>query len=257
MLPPATTRSLTEKRRSRPVRVAYALKDWIVERGLNPDDRLPSEPELIARFGMSKGTIREAIRLLEAQGLVKTRTGPGGGAFVNAPSESRTQALLSNYFYFRDLSIEDIYQLRRVLEPELAADLAGKLSEHDLQRLEATMNQFDAPACNAEEERLQHIASLEFHKVLGEFTDNAMLGFAVRFLANVLIELTVYRRLFNPPNPEIYELGQTCQGQLIDALREGDAHKAREVSAYHMGKAQNLMQKQEAIVQSRFMSDGD
>jgi len=236
------------------MQVAEAIKDWIVEQGLQPDDRLPSESDLIARFGMSKSTIREAIRLLEAQGLVKTRTGPGGGAFVNAPSELRTQALLSNYFYFKNLSIADIYQLRRALEPELAADLAGKLSEQDLERLEATMNRFDAPARDAEEERLQHIASLEFHKVLGELTGNAMLGFMVRFLANVLTELTVQRRLFDPPNPEIQMLGQTRHRQLIDALRDGDAQLAANVLAEHMEAAQALMEKQEVIVQRRFMT---
>ena len=51
-------------RRSRPVRVAEAIKEWVVEKGLAPGDRLPGEAELIARFAMSKGTIREAMRLL-------------------------------------------------------------------------------------------------------------------------------------------------------------------------------------------------
>ena len=56
-------------KRSRPVQVAEEIKNWVVEQGLKPGDRLPAEPELIERFGMSKGTIREATRLLEAQGL--------------------------------------------------------------------------------------------------------------------------------------------------------------------------------------------
>ena len=70
------------KRRSRPVLVADAIKALVVEKGLAAGDRLPSEPEMIARFGMAKGTIREAMRLLEAQGLVETKTGPGGGSFI-------------------------------------------------------------------------------------------------------------------------------------------------------------------------------
>ena len=86
------------QRRSRPVRVADAIKDWVVEQGLKPGDRLPGETELIQRFAMSKGTIREALRLLQAQGLVETKTGPGGGLFVGEVSRERARALLANFF---------------------------------------------------------------------------------------------------------------------------------------------------------------
>jgi len=128
-LPPVTIRSKAEPKPSRPVHVAEAIKDWVVEQGMQAGDRLPGEVELIERFGMAKGTIREAMRILEAQGLIKTRTGPGGGSFVHEVSRQRAKALLGNYFYFKDLTIGDIYQLRLTLEPELAASLAGKLSE--------------------------------------------------------------------------------------------------------------------------------
>ncbi|MGC9418607.1 MAG: FadR/GntR family transcriptional regulator, partial [Rhodovulum sp.] len=82
-----------------------------MEQGLQSGDRLPGEAEMIARFQRSKGTVREAMRILEAQGLVRTRTGPGGGAFVAEMTEDRARALLSNYVYFKGLTIEDIYQL--------------------------------------------------------------------------------------------------------------------------------------------------
>ena len=104
-MPPATTRSKTEPKLSRPVQVAEAIKNWVVEQGLHAGDRLPGEADLIERFGMAKGTIREAMRVLEAQGLIKTRTGPGGGSFVHEVSRQRAKALLGNYFYFKDLTI--------------------------------------------------------------------------------------------------------------------------------------------------------
>ena len=91
-MPPATTRSKAEPKPSRPVQVAEAIKDWVVEQGMQAGDRLPGEVELIERFGMAKGTIREAMRVLEAQGLIKTRTGPGGGSFVHEVSRQRAKA---------------------------------------------------------------------------------------------------------------------------------------------------------------------
>src|SRR6056297_2628765 len=152
-LPPATTRSKTEPKLSRPVQVAEAIKHWVVEQGLQAGDRLPGEAELIERFGMAKGTIREAMRILEAQGLIKTRTGPGGGSFVHEVSRQRAKALLGNYFYFKDLTIGNLYQLRLTLEPELAATLAGQLPEEVLQLLEANIAEYSTPASDLEEER--------------------------------------------------------------------------------------------------------
>ncbi|MGB8622095.1 MAG: FCD domain-containing protein [Paracoccaceae bacterium] len=237
------------------MQVAEAIKAWVMENGLKSGDRLPGEAELIERFGMSKGTIREATRVLEAQGLVRTRTGPGGGTFLHEMSTKRAQALLSNYFYFRDLTIEDIYQLRRVLEPEMAASLAGRLEAADLARLEAVMERYSAPATTAEEERAQHIASLRFHSLLAEMSENPLLGFLIGFIATTLSDLTVYRKLYDPPNRELWARGMAYQKDLLKALQAGDSDAARRIMGEHMDTAQSLMTGQQAEVLRRFMRD--
>ena len=80
---PKTARGATSARgRNRPRELAEALKDWIAENALQPGDRLPQEKELIERFKASRGTVREALKLLEAQDLISIRTGPRGGAYV-------------------------------------------------------------------------------------------------------------------------------------------------------------------------------
>lgn len=242
-------------RRSRPVRVAEAIKDWVVEQGLRPGDRLPGEAELIARFQMSKGTIREAMRILQAQGLVETKTGPGGGSFVGEVSRERAHALLANYFYFRNLTIADIYALRLSLEPELAASLAGRLTEAQLAELEEIMTAYAARAEDSEGERAQHVASLRFHARLSDFGDNALLGFFIGFMAQILTDLTVYRRLYAAPNHDLWRRGRDHQLQLIAALRSGDAAAARQVMESHMKMARDLMEDQEAVVMKRFIAE--
>tara|TARA_R110000868_G_scaffold237132_2_gene491210 strand:- start:16284 stop:17063 length:780 start_codon:yes stop_codon:yes gene_type:complete len=241
-------------RRSRPVQVADQIKDWVVEQGLRMGDRLPGETELIDRFAMSKGTIREAMRILEAQGLVKTRTGPGGGSFVHEVSSERARALLGNYFYFRDLRLTDIYQMRRLLEPELAASLAGTLSDTQLAALSAVVESYDAPSATEEEEREQHVASLRFHQLLAGYARNELLGFVIGFMAQILSDLTVYRHLYAPPNRELWERGRAYQLELIEALRIGDAERARLVMADHMATAEGLMEGQEALMLKRFLN---
>ena len=242
-------------RRSRPVRVAEAIKDWVVEQGLMPGDRLPGEAELIARFQMSKGTIREAMRILQAQGLVETKTGPGGGSFVGEVSQERAHALLANYFYFRNVTIADIYAVRQSLEPEMAASLAGKLSEAQLAELEAIMENYATPAADAREERLQHVASLKFHARLSDFGDNALLSFFIGFMAQILTDLTVYKRLYAAPNHDLWKRGRDHQLDLIAALRSGDAGGARRIMASHMEMAAALMEDQQAEVMKRFIAE--
>ena len=242
-------------RRSRPERVAEAIKDWVVDQGLHPGDRLPGEAELISRFAMSKGTIREAMRILQAQGLVTTKTGPGGGSFVGEVTFDRASALLANYFYFRDVSIDDIYQVRIALEPDLAAKLAGHLTEAQLAELESIMKDYADPAETAEDERLQHVDSLRFHARLSDFGQNALLGFFIAFMAQILADLTVYKRLYTAPNHDLWRKGRKHQSDLIASLRKGDAEQARATMKSHMQMARKMMEDQEAEVMKRFIAE--
>lgn len=250
---PVTTRS--EPRLSRPQQVAEAMKLWVMEEGCQPGDRLPSEAELMERFSMAKGTIREAIRILEAQGLVRSRTGPGGGVFVHRVSEGRAAALLGNYFYFQHLSIDDIYQIREALEPELAASLTGRLSPEQIGQLEAVLAGYAVPARTAEEERQQHVDSLRFHALLAEMSGNPLLRFLIRFIANMLSQITVQRRLYEPLNPELWSSGMAYQARLLEALQGDDPEEVRRILREHMTTAHRLMRLQEAAVTPRFLPE--
>lgn len=247
--------SQDKHRRSRPLKVADAIKEWVVEKGLQPGDRLPGEADLISRFGMAKGTIREAMRLLQAQGLVTTKTGPGGGSFVGEVSKDRAHALLANYFYFQNVSIDDIYQVRIVLEPEMAASLAGRLSAEQLAELSDIMQLYETPAVTADEERAQHIASLRFHARLAEFAENALLGFFIGFMAQILTDLTVFKRLYSKPNHQLWKQGRDHQKSLLVALRNGNGSRARTIMRAHMEMARQLMEDQEAVVMKRFIAE--
>ena len=240
-------------RRSRPARVAEEIKGWVVAHALGPGDRLPGESEMMARFGMAKGTIREAMRILEAQGLVETRTGPGGGGFVGQVSTERARSLLANYFYFRNLTVGDIYQVRRALEPVLAEELAGRLGAAEIEELRSLADACARPAADLDEEREQHIASLRFHARLADHAGNELLGFIIGFMAEALSDITVARELFAPPNPELRRTGHAYQTELIAALAAGDGAAARRIMTAHMETAQRLMEGQEAKALSRFM----
>jgi len=221
---------------------------------MQPGDRLPPEGELMASFGAAKGTVREAMRLLEAQGLVRSRTGPSGGHFVDEVSELRAQALLHNYFFFQSPTIGDIYQLRRTLEPELAASLAGKLSEADLLELELAMAPYEDSPESVEESEAQRIAELGFHEVLAGLSDNPLLRFQCRFLLSLLKNLAVCRSIYRRRIPDFRRKGRDYQSRLVMALRAGDGAAARAIIADHMLSAQRVMERQEAELPRDFLA---
>lgn len=238
---------------NRPSAVSEAIKSLIRDHDMKPGERLPQEPDLIGAFGVSKGTIREALKILETQGLIQMRTGPGGGAFITDIPAARARALAANYFFFKELSISDIYEMRQALEPELAAELATHLGGEALAKLDDAMVEYGHPPATIEEEQRQRIAELEFHERLAEFSTNPLLGFTCGFLAALLKDLAVCRRIYRYPNPQLRERGFSYQTQLLEAMRARDPETARSIMKAHMRTARRMMIAQEAIVNRDFL----
>lgn len=242
------------RKRNRPQAVAETIKDWIIAQGLTPGDRLPQEPQLIEELGVSKGTVREALKVLETQGLIRTRTGPGGGAFITEVSDDHAGALLANHFFFKDITIADIYEMRIALEPQLVRDLAAVITTEQINTLRSCMSAYREPPSTIDEEYRQRVAELEFHEALAGFSKNPILGFTCGFLLRLLKDLTVCRKIYDQPNPELRERGIGYQEQLIEALQARDGDDAFAVMQAHMRAAQRIMLSQEAEVTRRFLT---
>jgi len=86
-----------------------------------------------------------------------------------------------------------------------------------------------------------------------EFCPNPILAFQCRFLIRLLQDLTICRRIYDRPNPELRERGRDYQLRLIEAVRSGNAEEARSIMLAHMTAAQELMEAQEAIVLQQFL----
>ncbi len=248
-LPPVTPR----RPRKRTDEIAEAIKRTIVEHGLTPGDRLPQERELMDLYHASKGTVREALKSLEVQGLVRVRTGPGGGAFVERMSEARAMSLLGNYIFAKKVSIADIYALRKVLEPLVAASAIANIDENAFARLEQTIAIYDHEPADAEERWSQRMAELDFHGVVAEYSDNALLAFNVRFLQRLLKDLAVCHDIYVQPQPVLRQRGIAYQRELIAALRARDTTRVRKIMVDHMAHAERQMLALEAELEHRFI----
>ncbi|HLW26484.1 MAG TPA: FCD domain-containing protein [Kiloniellales bacterium] len=235
--------------RNRADAITAQIRDLISLHGLKPGDRLPPEWLSEEFLQASKGTVREAMKALQTQGLIRTRTGPGGGAFVTALSGEQAIDLLSNLFLFERPSIADIYALRKQLEPELAAGLAGRLDEAALEELRATIRLYEREPETVEEEFQQRLSELDFHSVLASFSENRLLAFVCVFLQRLLRDMAVCRAIYMTPNPALRETALNYQVQLIRVLKAGDAQRARELMRQHMEEAERYMLERAAIRQ--------
>lgn len=235
--------------------IADAIKRTIIEHGLEPGDRLPQERDLMNQYAAGKGTVREALKSLEVQGLVRIRTGPGGGAFVERMSENRAMSLLGNYIFAKTVTIADIYELRKVLEPLVAVSAMDNMDEAGLKRLEQTIAVYDHEPRDAEERWAQRMAELDFHGIVAEYSDNALLRFQVRFLQRLLKDLAICRDIYQKPQPVLRQRGIEYQRELIAALRDGDETQVAQIMADHMAHAEQQMLSLQAEVERNFIAE--
>jgi len=252
---PETFAAAAGPRRKRTDEIVDAIKRMIVEHGLAPGDRLPQERDLISQFAAGKSTVREALKALEVQGLISMRTGPGGGAFIERMSEGRAMSLLSNFLFAKNLSIANIYEMRKVLEPQVAASATPHIDEAGLKQLEAIIGIYDHEPADATERWNQRMAELDFHGVVAQYSDNPILAFTCRFLQRLLKDLTIAQDIYVHPEPVSRERGIQHQRDLIAAMRRRDADAAAAILAEHMAEAEQHMLDLQAKLVDRFLTE--
>jgi DNA-binding FadR family transcriptional regulator len=123
--------------------VADQLRELIMTGRLTPGDRLPNETLLAREFGVSRATVREALRLLAAQSLIRTAKGAGGGSYVTLPSVDRISEFLTSNIGLltdaRDLTLEELMEARMLLEVPAARLAARRRRQDDVTRLRSSI----------------------------------------------------------------------------------------------------------------------
>ncbi|WP_336058158.1 FadR/GntR family transcriptional regulator [Nitratireductor sp. CH_MIT9313-5] len=229
------------KRRKRPDIIADRIREQIIDNDLMPGDRIPQAWLLPETHNASRGTLREALKILEFQGLTTSKTGPGGGVFVAGVDTEQAIKMVDNLFLFHPPSIPDIYAMRKVLEPQLAASVAGRLSPEAFATLQDKIRLYEEEPKTAEAEYGQRLAELDFHIALARHAENMLLGFTCIFLVSLLRDMTACRAIYKEPNPALREAGLHYQIALLRAIRTGDSERAATIMREHMEAAERYM----------------
>ncbi len=150
---------LQNSQASKPEHVARQILDRIVNERLAKGDSLGTEAELLAQYPVSRPTLRESLRILEAQGVLSLRPGPKGGVIVSKPGTDILAHGLSVYLRMHDVPLSEALRAREVMEPGLAENAAENASASDIAAMEESVERMRAMKNEeefAEENRLFH-----------------------------------------------------------------------------------------------------
>lgn len=242
------------KRVKRSDQIVDSVKRWVALNRMQPGDRLPNERELMAQFECSKGTVREALKSLEVQGLVSIRTGPNGGAVLERVPYEKASELLRNFLHFEQPSGPDIYALRTLVEPEITALATPRLTEDDLATLKSLIDRCEVDPLTFDERIAQRIAELDFHVLLAQRCGNAMLSFIGRFVNDMIRDLVIFKKSALPEQREFSCANLGYHKQLLEAFHQKDAKAARQLMEDHMLSAEHFNRELEGQLNQHFLS---
>lgn len=200
--------------------VQDALRQYIIENRLQPGDRLPSENELAAQLNVSRNPIREAIKGLEALGLVEVRVGLG--VFVKAAS---IDDILTNFAYsllFDGRSVVELYEIRQRLELSYAREAVKQLTDETLAEIEQQVDEMERLHRNGQD---YHLPDLALHRLLFQNVGNATLLKLFDIFATLYIST---RHMFDAESPTMKADDIQAHKDLLQALRQRDPDRVVE-----------------------------
>jgi DNA-binding FadR family transcriptional regulator len=210
-----------------PVQVADQLQGMILAKHLRVGDRLPAERDLCEQFKVSRTVIREAIRILEAKGLLISLE--GSGTYVRAIQSSDVIDSLGMYLATQnqEMPYTELMELRRVLETQIAALAAERASEEALAELSLLQQAFEASIGDWDSFAK---LDLEFHMALARATGNSLF----ELILNPFMEPLYEGRRLASEIPGVAEEAIALHQQIMERVITGDSEGAAEAMLLHL-----------------------
>lgn len=206
------------------------IKALIRDGTLTPGDQLPSERDLCQRFGVSRVTVREALRVLEAGGLITIRVGARGGAFVTSPTSDQVGSGLADLLNLSPLTSEEVTEARRIFELGMVPLVVERATQEDIASLRELVDRHQA-AFKSGQYTME--MSAEFHAAVAACTHNkAVMALIHSFHGPLLMSL----REAQTVAPLMGKVGVGEHAALVDAIADRDADKAIEIMSSHLAR---------------------
>jgi DNA-binding FadR family transcriptional regulator len=171
------------------------IRELILQGELQPDDTLPTEKEMSRQFGVSPVTVREALRGLEAFGLIEKRQGKYGGSVVKQLESGTVKTALYDFLSSKRLSAKDLMEARLAIEPPIAAIAASAITDVEIEEIEANVRYREEKIRGAGDSLtkadLVDITekNIQFHRLVGIATHNPILALTMDYIMDFLWDL--------------------------------------------------------------------
>lgn len=216
--------------------VSDQIRASIADGRYKPGERLPSERDMAEIFGVSRQGVREAMRGLEMSGLVESRTGVTGGAFIRDGDPEVVTRAMHDLASLGALSSESLFEARVVLTEDVIRIVVERASEDDLERLDDDIDAFDAQQrrdANASPGRILRITN--FYHLLSQATHNEVLVMLMKSLTEI-----VQHRLNNAGPEPLTDVTQ-MRRKFMKAIRAGDAESAVQQMTDHLRRVEKQL----------------
>lgn len=209
--------------------IVSQIREAVDSGKLGIGDRLPQEKELIEQFGFSRAVVREALRTLEAEGLIRLMSGRNGGAEISEPNPLKFVPAITTLMRLQNTSIEEVHETLKFLEP-IIAELAGeRRSPEDIDNLQQSIDEMLA---NASDPVICQTQANRFHVILARATKNQMLIFLSTMIRQVMVRLD-YQGAGERPSKVAEE-----HQRIVDAIKKGDCGEARQATLDHVNQCE-------------------
>jgi DNA-binding FadR family transcriptional regulator len=216
-----------------PVRQARASGEIVsqIERAifsgeLRSGDRLESERELAERFKVSRITVRDALRVLEARGLVFVKVGASGGAFVTETNADQVSESISTMILLRRMTLSGVAEARTIVETATSALAAERADAAAIERIERSVERARAIV----REQAPHTeASMDFHVAVADAAGNELLAATVGAYRDLLIQT-----LYDMRDVRSAKITQKAHEDILDAIKSHDPEAARSLMLAHL-----------------------
>lgn len=216
--------------------LAEEIRNLILSGEMAEGDALPTERDLVAQSALSRGSVREALRILELEGLIETRPGRNGGSRVRRPSESHVRHMLSLYIRGSRVRFESLLEVREAIEPEAARLAARHRSETQLRTLRAIHSRMER-ADRVGDNGAFLEGNLDWHMAVVQASGNELIGALMSALSEAVLratEMDVFDK------PEIRQSVLRAHAAVNQAIADGDPEMARCRMSGHVRAASAL-----------------
>ena len=234
--------------REKPQLIADELRTLIVNGQLSEGDSLGHEPDLVERFGVSRPSLREALRILEAEGLITVERGVKGGVIVHEPDERMTARTAAMVLQSRNVALADVFEARAQLEPLAARAIALASSSRRRSAVTELRSLVAREEADIDDPEAFAVANATFHERLVALGGNQTLSIVSEMLNEIVVRAVtaVSRASDVVASRPTRRRGIQSQHHLLNLLGTGDASAAEAHWRTHMGVVGKVMLGQEA-----------